>query len=223
MLINDDATRQVAETVGNALGIGFTIRNAVLVGGAAELGYPDGRVLGFRPIFGGAYVQLWIIGNAKPASEGEPPTLGLLDGQLYHAAISLIDAEDTDPADLILEKLTNDLLPAFEFKPHYVGHRPWEVAFNNVLAAAIAEQGNRSRDADEDLTGEEPPIGDTSGPALEEPAPASTDKPTAVSEPAAEPDAPEGEGQEPTVEEVEKTPARPRRTHRRTPATSSTG
>lgn len=223
MLINDEAIRQVAETVGNALGIGFTLRNAVLVGGAAELGYPDGRVLGFRPIFGGAFVQLWIIGNAKPAGDGEPPTLGLLDGQLYHAAISLIDAEDTDPADLILEKLTNDLLPAFEFKPHYVGHRPWEVAFDNALAAAIAEQGNRSRDADEAPTSEESPIDATPGPEPEESTPASTDEPTAAGEPAAEPGAPEGERQEPAAEEAEKTPARPRRTRRQTRATSSTG
>ncbi|WP_327413831.1 hypothetical protein [Streptomyces sp. NBC_01233] len=203
VLINDEATRQVAETVGNALGIGFTIRNAVLVGGAAELGYPDGRVLGFRPIFGGAFVQLWIIGNAKPAGEGEPPTLGLLDGQLYHAAISLIDAEDTDPADLILEKITNDLLPAFEFKPRYVGHRPWEDAFNNALADAIAEQGNRSRNADEGPTGEEapakPPIDAAPGPESDASAPASTDEPTTVDEPAAGPDVTEGEVQEPVV------------------------
>lgn len=161
------------------------------------------------------------------AAKANLPTLGLLDGQLYHAAISLIDAEDTDPADLILDKLTNDLLPAFEFKPRYVGHRPWEVAFDNALAAAIAEQGNRSRDANEDPTGEEPPteppIDATPGPELEESAPASTDEPTAASEPAAEPDAPEGEAQEPAAEEVEKTPARPRRTRRRTPAASSTG
>ncbi|MGW4505876.1 hypothetical protein ACWENO_14680 [Streptomyces sp. NPDC004436] len=139
MLINDEATRQVAETIGTALGVGFTLRNAAIANGAAHIEYPDGRTLGFRPIFGGAIVQLWIIGNAKPAGEGEPPTLALLEGHLYHAAVSLIDAEDADPADLILEKLTADLLPAFDFKPHYVGHRPWEDAFSRELAAAVAE------------------------------------------------------------------------------------
>lgn len=73
MLINDEATRQVAETIGNALGVGFTLRNAAIANGAAHIEYPDGRALGFRPIFGGAIVQLWIIGIAKPAGEDHPP------------------------------------------------------------------------------------------------------------------------------------------------------
>ncbi|WP_406738603.1 hypothetical protein OG365_24610 [Streptomyces sp. NBC_00853] len=210
MLINDEATRQVAETIGNALGVGFTLRNAAIANGAAHIEYPDGRALGFRPIFGGAIVQLWIIGIAKPAGEDHPPTLRLLEGHRYHAAISLIDAED-DPADLILEKLTNDLLPAFEFKPHYVGHRPWEDAFSNALADAIAEQGNRTRSAGEGPTGEEapatPPIDAALGPESEESAPA--------------PDTSEGEGREVAAEESKKAPARPRRSRRRTPAVPS--
>ncbi|MET9318778.1 hypothetical protein ABZX75_01050 [Streptomyces sp. NPDC003038] len=219
MLINDEATRQVAETVGNALGIGFTLRNAVLANGAAEMGYPDGRVLGFRPIFGGAFVQLWIIGNAKPAGDGEPPTLGLLDGQLYHAAISLIDAEDTDPADLILEKLTNDLLPAFEFKPHYVGHRPWEDAFNNALADSIAEQSSRSRDADEDENAEEPsPAGPPIDAEAGEPGPDPADVAPPTDGPAAVPAA---ETPEAATGESEKAPARPRKSRRRTAAPST--
>ncbi|MFJ3630768.1 hypothetical protein [Streptomyces sp. NPDC090112] len=157
MLINDEATRQAAETIGNALGVGFTLRNAAIAGGAAHIEYPDGRALGFRPIFGGAVVQLWIVGNAKAAGEGEPPTLALLEGQLYHASLSLIrplsdpaetdvsptdaeaEAPGDDPAELILEKFKTDLIPAFDFKPHYVGHRPWEEAFNHALADAIGE------------------------------------------------------------------------------------
>ncbi|GHB57849.1 hypothetical protein GCM10010347_30000 [Streptomyces cirratus] len=88
---------------------------------------------------------------------------------------------------------TNDLLPAFEFKPHYVGHRPRGDAFTNALTAAIAEQGNRSRNAAEAPTGEEPPtdppIDAAPGPDPEESATASTDEPMQVSEPAAEPEA----------------------------------
>ncbi|WP_314250857.1 hypothetical protein [Streptomyces sp. DSM 40907] len=225
MLINDEATRQVAETIGNALGVGFTLRNAAIANGAAHIEYPDGRALGFRPIFGGAIVQLWIIGNAKPAGEDEPPTFRLLEGHLYHAAISLIDTED-DPADLILEKLTNDLLPAFEFKPHYVGHRPWEDAFNNALADAIAEQGGRSRNAAEGPSGEEPsepPIDAAPDAEVDESAPMPTEVPTADGEPAAAPDSSEGERREAAAEPVEKAPARPRKSRRRTPAASGTG
>ncbi|MFE3577976.1 hypothetical protein [Streptomyces vinaceus] len=224
MLINDEATRQVAETIGNALGVGFTLRNAAIANGAAHIEYPDGRTLGFRPIFGGAIVQLWIIGNAKPVGEDEPPTLALLEGHLYHAAVSLIDAEDTDPADLILEKLTNDLLPAFEFKPHYVGHRPWEAAFNNALADAIAEQGGRSRNAAEGPSGEEPPEPPIDAvPDAQEAAPMTTEVPTTDGEPAAAPDSSEGERREAVAEQEEKTPARPRKSRRRTPAASGTG
>ncbi|MFF7613490.1 hypothetical protein [Streptomyces lavendulae] len=238
MLINDDATRQVAETIGNTLGIGFTLRNANFANGAAVMEYPDGRALGFRPIFGGAFVQLWIIGNAEPAGEGEPPSLGLPKGCLYHAAISLMDAEDADPADLILQKLTNDLIPAFDFKPHYVGHRPWEAAFENALASAIAEQGSRSRNAGQGQADEaaptEPPTEAvpgpeepasastdepaTANPEPEDPATASTGEPAAASERAAGPDTSEDEGPESATKEVKKAPARTRTSRRRAPA-----
>ncbi|MFE7096581.1 hypothetical protein [Streptomyces erythrochromogenes] len=222
MLINDEATRQVAEIIGTALGVGFTLRNAAIANGAAHIEYPDGRTLGFRPIFGGAIVQLWIIGNAKPAGEDEPPTLALLEGHLYHAAVSLIDAEDADPADLILEKLTNDLLPAFDFKPHYVGHRPWEAAFNNALADAIAEQGSRIRDAGQCSADGDSPMAPLGGvaPGSQPEESSSPTEPTAVGEPAAGLDLPEGERWEPVAEEVVK-PSRPRKSGRRTPAASS--
>ncbi|MFF2402751.1 hypothetical protein [Streptomyces goshikiensis] len=222
MLINDEATRQVAETIGNALGVGFTLRNAAIAHGAAHIEYPDGRALGIRPIFGGAIVQLWIIGNAKAAGEDEPPTLRLLEGHLYHAAVSLIGTE-ADPADLILEKLTNDLLPAFEFKPHYVGHRPWEDAFNNALADAIAEQGSRSHNAAEGPSGEEPsepPNGAAPDAQVDGSAPMHTEVPTVEGEPAA---AQEGERREAAAAEAENAPARPRKSRRRTPASSGTG
>lgn len=225
MLINDEATRQVAEILGNALGVGFTLRNAAIADGAAHIEYPDGRAVGFRPIFGGAIVQLWIIGNAKPASEGEPPTLRLLEGQTYHAAISLLDTEDDDPADLLLGKLTDDLLPAFEFKPHYVGHRPWEDVFNNALADSIAEQSSRARPSE---TGEEPPHADMPGEAEVrepdvEPAEPADVTPT-VEEPAAEPDAlPAAKTRKAATGGTEKAPARPRKTRRRTTAAPSSG
>ncbi|THA31416.1 hypothetical protein [Streptomyces sp. A1547] len=239
MLINDEATRQVAETIGNALGVGFTLRNGAIAGGAAHIEYPDGRALGFRPIFGGAIVQLWIVGNAKPADEGEPPTVALREGQLYHASLSLIrplpdpagaddshaedDGPDDDPAELILEKFKTDLIPAFDFKPHYVGHRPWEDAFSNALAASIVEQGRRTAGPNE--THEEPPPGNLPmAGEVREAAPSPVDVPPTADGPAAEPATPPaGEVREVEAEQPEKAPARPRGSRRRKSAASSTG
>ncbi|MEW1804214.1 hypothetical protein ACIGO7_07925 [Streptomyces virginiae] len=239
MLINDEATRQVAETIGNALGVGFTLRNAAIAGGAAHIEYPDGRALGFRPIFGGAIVQLWIIGNAKPADEGNPPTLALLEGQLYHASLSLIrplpdpadadagptetEAPDDDAAELILEKFKTDLIPAFDFKPHYVGHRPWEDAFSNALADSIAEQSRRTtgpNDSHEEATPGNPPEEGE----VREADPSPVDAPPAADGPASEPATPPaGEMREGEAEQPEEVPVRARKSRRRTKTASSAG
>ncbi|WP_406050999.1 hypothetical protein OG280_26425 [Streptomyces virginiae] len=238
MLINDEATRQVAETIGNALGVGFTLRNGAIAGGAAHIEYPDGRALGFRPIFGGAIVQLWIVGNAKSADEGEPPTLALHEGQLYHASLSLIrplpdpagaddspaedeaEGPDADPAELILEKFKADLIPAFDFKPHYVGHRPWEDAFSNALANSIAEQGRRATSPNEPH--EEAPPGNPPVGEVREADPSPVDVPPAAHGPAAEPATPPaGEVREVEAEQPEKAPARTRKPWRRTSAAAA--
>ncbi|MCZ4099828.1 hypothetical protein [Streptomyces sp. H39-C1] len=150
MLITDAAVRETAVTLVQSLGGDWTLDPEAPADGAAHLIYSDGRAISFRPILGGATVQLWITGNAAPAlpdsatpaeyAAYEAHMAARLDeGRRYNKAASLVTEEDEEPAVIILRTL-EDLLPAFEYKPHYVGHRPWIDLFDNALAAVTAER-----------------------------------------------------------------------------------
>ncbi|MFF3248139.1 hypothetical protein ACFYWY_31445 [Streptomyces sp. NPDC002870] len=66
------------------------------------------------------------------------------EGRRYSKATTLVTEDDEDPADIILRTLEDHLLPAFEYKPRYVGHRPSIDLFDNVLAAVTAERDTPS-------------------------------------------------------------------------------
>ncbi|MEV0258558.1 hypothetical protein AB0H82_30390 [Streptomyces sp. NPDC050732] len=151
MLITDAAVRETAATLAQSLGGDWTLDPEAPADGAAHLIYSDGRAISFRPIFGGATVQLWITGNAAPplpddgtpadqAAHGARIAARLPDGHRYNKATTLVTEEEEDPAVIILRTL-DDLLPAFDYKPRYVGHRPWIDLFDNALAAVTAERG----------------------------------------------------------------------------------
>ena len=55
-------------------------------------------------------------------------------------ATTLVMEEDEDPAVIIMRAFEDHLLPAFEYKPRYVGHRPWVDLFDKTLAAVAAER-----------------------------------------------------------------------------------
>ncbi|MGP3999501.1 hypothetical protein [Streptomyces sp. 8N706] len=63
----------------------------------------------------------------------------LPEGHRYNKATTLVTENDEDPADIILCTLEDHLLPAFDYKPRYVGHQPWIDHFGNDLAAVTAE------------------------------------------------------------------------------------
>ncbi|MEV0444986.1 hypothetical protein AB0I84_21590 [Streptomyces spectabilis] len=151
MLITDAAVQDAATALAQLLGGDWTLNPTAPNDGAAHLIYSDGRAISFRPVFGGAAVQLWITGNAEPpaptsASSAERAnheariTARLPEGQRYNKATSLLAEDDEDPAAIILRTLEDHLLPAFEYKPRYVGHRPWIDLFDNALAAVAAER-----------------------------------------------------------------------------------
>ncbi|MFD3618758.1 hypothetical protein ACFWWT_26655 [Streptomyces sp. NPDC058676] len=151
MLITDAAVREAAANLAQSLGGDWAIDTAAPADGAAHLVYSDGRGISFRPIFGGTTVQLWITGSAvSPLPEGA--TLAdqalheahvaarLPEGHRYNQSTTLVTEADEDPERIILRTLEDTLLPAFEYKPRYVGHRPWIDLFDNALAAATAER-----------------------------------------------------------------------------------
>ncbi|TQK44375.1 hypothetical protein FBY35_5879 [Streptomyces sp. SLBN-118] len=161
MLITDAAVRETAATLTQKLGGDWALDPEAPADGAAHLIHSDGRAISFRPIFGGATVQLWITGNAAPslpddATPAERATheaqiaARLAQGHRYNKATTLVTEEEEDPAVIILRTLEDDLLPAFEYKPRYVGHRPWIDLFHNALAAVTAEHDAPSAPADTD-------------------------------------------------------------------------
>ncbi|MBX7551499.1 hypothetical protein K1Y78_26540 [Streptomyces sp. tea 10] len=152
MLITDAAVRETAVTLTQRLGEDWALDPEAPADGAAHLIHGDGRAISFRPIFGGATVQLWITGNAAPTLPGGATpaeqaaheahiAARLPEGHRYNKATTLVTEEDEDPAVIILRALEDHLLPAFEYKPRYVGHRPWVDLFDNALAAVTAERG----------------------------------------------------------------------------------
>lgn len=150
MLITDTAVRETAATLAQSLGPGWTLDSEAPADGAAHLVHSDGRAISFRPIFGGASVQLWITGNADPdlpdsatpaqqAAREAQLLARLPEGHRYNKATTLVTEGDEEPAVIILSTLEEHLLPAFQYKPRYVGHQPWKDLFDNALAAVAAE------------------------------------------------------------------------------------
>lgn len=150
MLITDAAVREAATHLAQSLGGDWAIDTEAPADGAAHLIYSDGRGISFRPIFGGTSVQLWITGSAAPPLP-DSATLAdhalyeaqaaarLPEGHRYNKATTLVTEADEDPELIILRTLEGDLLPAFDYKPRYVGHRPWIDLFDSALSEVMDE------------------------------------------------------------------------------------
>lgn len=174
MLITDAAVREAAANLAQSLSGAWVIDSQAPADGAAHLVSNDGRGISFRPVFGGTIVQLWITGNATPpppvdATPAEQSVyeaqaaLRLPQGQRYNKAANLVTEDDEDPEDIIMRTLECDLLPAFEYKPGYVGHRPWVDLFDKALVAAAADVPSMEASAEDDTksppTADEPDVG----------------------------------------------------------------
>lgn len=150
MLITDAAVREAAAHLAQSLGGDWAIDAEAPADGAAHLIYSDGRGISFRPIFGGTTVQLWITGSAAPPLPDDATladhalreaqlTARLAEGHRYNKATTLVTEADEDPELIILRTLEDDLLPAFDYKPRYVGHRPWIDLFDSALSQVMDE------------------------------------------------------------------------------------
>lgn len=218
MLITDAAVREAAANLAQSLGGDWAIDTAAPADGAVHLVYCDGRGISFRPIFGGTTVQLWITGSAAPPLPDDATladhalreaqlTTRLAEGHRYNKATTLVTEADEDPELIILRILEDDLLPAFDYKPRYVGHRPWIDLFDSALSQVMDEApsatgtslrdcGPEAHTAPPDVGGDAEPTADTESGPVADNAPAIEPDPTPV---------PDGDQQEgnPTADEVQ--------------------
>ncbi|MCX5328089.1 hypothetical protein [Streptomyces sp. NBC_00140] len=212
MLITDAAVREAAANLAQSLGGDWAIDTAAPADGAAHLVYSDGRGISFRPIFGGTTVQLWITGSAAPPLPDDATladhalreaqlTARLAEGHRYNKATTLVTEADEDPELIILRTLEDDLLPAFDYKPRYVGHRPWIDLFDSALSQVMDEAppttGTSLRDCGPEAHATPPNVGDNA-----EPATGTEPGPVADNDPAIEPD-PDQQAENPVADEVQ--------------------
>ncbi|GAA2521909.1 hypothetical protein [Streptomyces longisporus] len=182
MLITDAAVREAAANLAQSLGGDWAIDTAAPADGAAHLVYSDGRGISFRPIFGGTTVQLWITGGrvhplpddatlADRALREAQLTARLAEGHRYNKATTLVTEADEDPELIILRTLEGDLLPAFDYKPRYVGHRPWIDLFDKALSQVMDEAppatGTSLRDGGPEAHTTPPDVGEDAEPAAD--------------------------------------------------------
>ncbi|MER6367513.1 hypothetical protein ABT255_03875 [Streptomyces mirabilis] len=179
MLITDAAVREAAANLAQNLGGDWTIDAEAPADGAAHLIYSDGRGISFRPIFGGTTVQLWITGSAAPplpdsatlADHALCEAARLAEGHRYNKATTLVSETDEHPELIILRTLEDDLLPAFDYKPRYVGHRPWIDLFDSALSQVMDEApsvtGTSLRDCGPEAHTTPPDVGENAEPATD--------------------------------------------------------
>ncbi|WP_405908783.1 hypothetical protein OG742_30740 [Streptomyces sp. NBC_00828] len=218
MLITDAAVREAAAHLAQSLGGDWAIDTAAPADGAAHLIYSDGRGISFRPIFGGTTVQLWITGSAAPtlpdgatladhALREAQLTARLAEGHRYNKATTLVTEADEDPELIILRTLEDDLLPAFDYKPRYVGHRPWIDLFDSALSQVMDEAppatGTSLRDCGPEAHTTPPDVGENAAPTTDtEPGSIADKDPAIEPDPAPAPD-PDQQAENPAADEVQ--------------------
>lgn len=86
------------------------------------------RQIGMRLINNGNTVQLWATGGTQPTDHEPADGIAPLPhGHHYNTAVHIgALTEDQDPGVVLYNTVRDDLLPVFDAKPYYVGHRPWE-------------------------------------------------------------------------------------------------
>ncbi|WP_326737013.1 hypothetical protein [Streptomyces sp. NBC_01022] len=85
------------------------------------------RQIGMRLLNNGSTVQLWATGGTHPADHPADAVAPLPYRHSYNMAVHIgALTEDQDPGVVLYDTVRDNLLPVFDAKPYYVGHRPWE-------------------------------------------------------------------------------------------------
>ncbi|MGW1801709.1 hypothetical protein ACWCQN_38780 [Streptomyces sp. NPDC001984] len=211
MQLAPSALHTTAETLGRHLG---WTPNELIIDDIISLDGPQDRQIGMRLLGNGSSIQLWATGGTEP--DDQEPTEGIAPlprGHRWHTWVYIGRLEaDKDPATVLYNAITDQLLPAFDTKPLYVGHRPWEEAFDSALSEVMNESAPAPQ------APAEPAPEPTPEPQPAEPAPQAPAEPAAKvipirtrrTKPAAEPAAAKAAAAEPKPRPARKrTPAKP--------------
>jgi len=124
------ALHATAETLTGYLGTDNWQVNELIIDSIISLEGPHDRQIGMRLLGDGSSIQLWATGGTEPADH-EPieGTIPLPRFHRWHTPVHIGALEaDKDPAVVLYDAITDRLLPVFDAKPLYVGHRPWDPA-----------------------------------------------------------------------------------------------
>ncbi|MFF3516157.1 hypothetical protein [Streptomyces sp. NPDC002573] len=149
MQLAPSALHATAETLTGYLGTDTWHVNELITDDIISLEGPHDRQIGMRLLGNGSSIQLWATGGTQPADhqpiEGINP---LPHGRRWHTPVHIGRlTADMDPGVVLYNAITDRLLPAFDAKPLYVGHRPWDPA-PEAEAEADAEATTQA-DADQ--------------------------------------------------------------------------
>ncbi|MEU3342258.1 hypothetical protein [Streptomyces sp. NPDC006668] len=138
MQLAPSALHDTAGTLGGYLG--WTL-NELIIDDIVSLDGPHERRIALRLNSDANNVQMWAIGGIQAAdqepAEGITP---LPRGHHYNSWVHIGSLQpDEDPATVLYSAITERLMPVFDAKPLYVGHRPWEEAFDSALSEVMAE------------------------------------------------------------------------------------
>ncbi|MFF3378085.1 hypothetical protein ACFYXF_34680 [Streptomyces sp. NPDC002680] len=122
------ALHGTAETLTGYLGVDIWQVNGLILDGIISLEGPHERQIGMRLLGDGSSIQLWATGGTVPADhEPTEGTIPLSRGHRWHTPVHIGALEaDKDPGVVLYNTITDRLLPVFDTKPLYVGHRPWD-------------------------------------------------------------------------------------------------
>ncbi|MCX4858288.1 hypothetical protein [Streptomyces canus] len=140
MQLAPSALHSTAETLTGHLGDNWQV-NELIIDGIISLNGPRDRQIGMRLLGDGSSIQLWATGGTEPADH-EPieGTIPLPSGRRWHTPVHIGALEaDKDPGVVLYNAITDRLLPVFDAKPLYVGHRPWNLPAELEAGAADDE------------------------------------------------------------------------------------
>ncbi|MFE2586006.1 hypothetical protein [Streptomyces sp. NPDC059378] len=138
MQLAPSALHDTAGTLSTRLG--WTL-NELIIDDTVSLDGPHDRQIAMRLNSDGSSIQLWAIGGTEPADHEPSEDFSPLPaGHHWNSWIHIGRLEaDGDPAAILYNAITERLIPAFDTKPLYVGHQPWDQAFDSALSEMAAE------------------------------------------------------------------------------------